>query len=76
MNYEEKYKKPINTIVYILLSIFFCLEELFEPELRHGNLENIGISFPKRKKSFSQTASPIVRENHGKLPPTLICLIF
>lgn len=31
MNYEEKYKNPINTIVYILLSIFFCLQELFEP---------------------------------------------
>ena len=30
MNYEEKYKKPINTIVYILLNIFFCLQELFE----------------------------------------------
>lgn len=25
MNYEEKYKKTINTIVYILLNIFFSV---------------------------------------------------
>lgn len=54
---EAKCKRPVDTIMYILLKYFFCLRELFELKLKTWKLGKCR-HHTKGKKS-PKTRSPV-----------------